>query len=197
AKPAPVPAKIIVRIDWDAFIRGWPTDGEVSEIAGLGPVPVSLVRAMAQSGDAFLAAVVTHGIDVATVAHLGRRPTAYQTSALQWRDPLCTVQGCHNHWRLETDHRDDWADTKITALWALDRCCDHHHDLKTYKGWALVPGTGKRPMIPPGHPGHPDHPQRPTHQTATTISGIALARAGAHHRTFAVRRTRRGLTAGR
>ncbi|MDP9389395.1 MAG: hypothetical protein M3Q48_16140, partial [Actinomycetota bacterium] len=44
AKPAvakpPSPAKVLVHIDWDAFIRGWPIDGEVCEIAGLGPVPV-------------------------------------------------------------------------------------------------------------------------------------------------------------
>ncbi|MGQ0520445.1 MAG: hypothetical protein ACT4PX_04725, partial [Actinomycetota bacterium] len=67
--------KVLVRIDWDALVRGWPIEGEVCEIAGLGPVAVSVVRAMIESGDAFLAAVVTKGVDVATVAHLGRRPS--------------------------------------------------------------------------------------------------------------------------
>jgi hypothetical protein len=149
--------KIIVRIDWDAFVRGWPADGEMCEIAGLGPIPVSLVREMAASGDPFLAAVVTRGTDVATVAHLGRRATAAQRTALQWREPTCDVEGCASTW-LEIDHRDDWAATRITALWLTDRKCGHHHDLKTYHGWASVPGVGKRPFVPPGHPDHPGHP---------------------------------------
>ena len=57
----PIPAKVIVRIDWDALVRGWPIEDEVSEIAGVGPVPVSVVRAMIESGDAFLAAADHQG----------------------------------------------------------------------------------------------------------------------------------------
>jgi hypothetical protein len=162
ARRRPVPAKVIVRIDWDALVRGWPTDGETCEIAGLGPIPVTLVRDMVASGDSFLAAVVTRGVDVATVAHLGRRATAHQYTALQWRDPMCDVEGCANTWRLEVDHRLDWAATKITALWLLNRKCDHHHDLKTRHGWASVPGVGKRAFVPPGHPQHPGDPDDDT-----------------------------------
>jgi hypothetical protein len=147
--------KIFVRIDWDAWVRGWPADGETCEISGLGPIPVSLVWAMADSGDPFLAAVVTRGIDVATVAHLGRRATTHQRTALQWREPTCDVEGCTSTW-LEVDHRDDWADTKVTAYRLLDRKCGHHHDLKTYHGWASTPGVGKRLFVPPGHPDHPN-----------------------------------------
>jgi hypothetical protein len=115
---------------------------------------------MASSGDAFLAAVVTKGIDVAAVAHLGRRASAHQYTALQWRDPICDVEGCGNAWRLEVDHRADWAGTKVTALWLLDRYCGHHHDLKTYHGWASVAGVGKRRFVPPGHPDHPGDASR-------------------------------------
>jgi hypothetical protein len=32
--------------------------------------------------------------------------------------------------------------------------------LKTHHGWALVPGTGKRDMVPPDHPSHPHHHTR-------------------------------------
>ncbi len=152
---APVPAKIIVRIDWDAFVRGYPIDGEVSEIAGLGPVPVSLVRSMAQSGDAFLAAVVTKGTDVATVVHLGRRPTAAQRTALEWFGLTCSREGCDRS-DVEIDHRFDFSKFKITALWLLDPLCGHDHWLKTVRGWALVRGVGKREMVPPGHPDHPN-----------------------------------------
>ena len=154
ARP-PRPAKVICRIDWDALVRGWPIDGEVCEIAGLGPVAVAAVRAMVTSGDAFLAAVVTKGTDVVNVAHLGRRPTAHQQTALEWRSPECTTLGCNTTVRLENDHRKDWADTKVTLLSLLDRCCGHCHDRKTYQGWAYVEGTGKRPMVPPEDPRHP------------------------------------------
>jgi hypothetical protein len=37
----------------------------------------------------------------------------------------------------------------------LDRLCVHHHRLKTHNGWALIAGSGKRPMVPPSDPQHP------------------------------------------
>jgi hypothetical protein len=148
--------KVIVRIDWDALLRGYPIDGEVSEVAGIGPVPVSLVRSMIDSGDAFLAAVVTKGHDVLNVAHLGRRANVFQQTALDWLQPTCTTEGCNAVAQLQIDHRHDWADTKITLLAWLDRLCKHHHDRKTRDGWMLVDGHGKRPMVPPDDPRHPN-----------------------------------------
>lgn len=155
-RPA-VPAKMVVRIDWDALVRGWPAEAEVCEIARLGPVAVSAVEAMMGSGNAFLAAVVTKGKDVVNVAHLGRRASAHQRTALEWLHPRCAAEGCNAAVRLETDHRLDWAASKITLLSLLDHLCGHHHDLKTYKGWALVAGSGRRPMVAPGDPLHPRH----------------------------------------
>jgi hypothetical protein len=157
-----VPAEDLVPDRGAEHVRGWPAGGEVCEIAGVGPVPVSAVRAMVASGDAFLAAVVTKGTDVVNVAHLGRRPSAAQCSGLDWLSPTCSVSGCNASVRLEADHRKDWADTRITllALLALlpllDRLCRNHHRLKTIKGWALVAGTGKRPMVAPDDPRHPE-----------------------------------------
>ena len=51
----------------------------------------------------------------------------------------------------------------IVPAWdaALDPLCDPDHDLKTYEGWALVEGKGKRPMVPPDDPRHPRFTQRP------------------------------------
>ena len=112
---------------------------------------------MVASGDAFLAAVVTKGVDVASVVHLGRRPTVYQSTALDWLAPTCTTEGCNGAVRLETDHRVDWAKTRVTLLRWLERHCEHCHDNKTRHGWALVDGHGKRPMVPPDDPRHPRH----------------------------------------
>lgn len=155
-----VPVKIIARVDWDSLVRGFPAEGEICEIAGIGPVPVSVVRGMLATGDPFLAAVVTKGVDVVNVAHLGRRATAHQVSALEWRDPECPALGCNNTAYLEIDHTEDWASTRITLLGLLGRPCTHHHDLKTRHGWAFVPGVGKRPMVPPGDPRHPKYGAR-------------------------------------
>lgn len=151
----PTPTKVIVRIDWEALRRGFARSDEVCEIAGLGPVPVSIVEAMMASGDAFLAAVVTKGVDVHAVAHLGRQATAYQRTGLEWMDVRCTVSTCECRSHLEIDHRDDWAATYRTHLRALDWLCSYHHGKKTRENWALAEGKGRRPMVPPGHPLHP------------------------------------------
>ena len=145
-------AKIIVRVDHAALRRGAVAPGEVCEIAGIGPIPVSVVRSWI-ANDAFLAAIVTDGVDIRNVVHLGRKATALQRSALEWLAPVCCVEGCSTSVRLEIDHRDDWAATRSTTLDALDRLCAHHHALKTRHGYQLAPGTGKRPMLPPGDPG--------------------------------------------
>jgi hypothetical protein len=167
-RPVPRAAKVIVRVDLDALLRGYPMGGETCEIAGYGPVPTQAVRDMIATGDAFLAAVATTGVDVINVAHLGRKPTAHQRSALEWSDPRCRAQGCDRTVGLEIDHRVDWADTKLTLLGWLDWLCTHHQ-LKTSQGWQLVDGTGIRPMVAPDDP--PPPPSRTNRTGAMTTSG--------------------------
>jgi hypothetical protein len=153
--------KVIVRVDWDALTRGRVHDGELCEIAGVGPVPVTWVRDLLATGDPFVTAILTKGVDVCTVAHLGRKPTAFQKTALQWLMPTCTVAGCNNTENIEYDHRDDWAKTHRTPTDGLDGLCPPDHDLKTHHGWSLVEGTGKRAFVPPGHPDHPNNKHGP------------------------------------
>ena len=155
ARPAGARAKIIVRVDLDALLRGYLARGEVCELAGFGPVAVSAVRDLLDSGDPFLAAVVTKGQEVAGVAHLGRRPTAAQQTALEWLYPTCAVEGCSSIAWLENDHRIDWAKSRVTVLDLLDRLCSHHHDLKSLDGWGLVEGRGKRAFVPRDDRRHP------------------------------------------
>lgn len=148
---------VLVRVDLDRLL-GAPAHGaSVCEIAGYGPVALSAVRDLLATGDPFLAAIVTKGEAITGVAHLGRRPTAHQRSALEWLYPTCGVRGCSTLSRLEIDHRDDWSKTHLTVLDLLDRLCDHHHRLKTHHSWALVEGTGKRPFVPPDDRRHPRH----------------------------------------
>jgi hypothetical protein len=119
------------------------------------------VRDLIDTGDPFLAAVVTKGERVVGVAHLGRRPTAAQQTALEWLYPTCAAQGCGAVAFLEFDHRVDWARSHVTVLDLLDRLCSHHHDLKTIDGWALVAGRGKRPFVPSEDPRHPRNAHAP------------------------------------
>ena len=165
-RPGPGRAKLIVRIDLAALVRGRPLDGELCEICGFGPVAVSAVRELLDTGDPFLAAVVTRGQAVAGVAHLGRRPRAAQQTALEWLYPTCAVEGCSASTWLENDHRVDWATSGLTVLDLLDRLCSHHHDRKTLDGWGLVEGRGKRPFVAPDDPRHPRHASAPSEAAA-------------------------------
>ncbi len=148
----------IIRVDLEALRRGITEQGETCEIAGLGPIPVATARDLL--GDAALHLVITRGVDVANVTSLSRSPSMAMRIALHWLQPTCSVAGC-NRPATEIDHRHEHARGGPTTLANLDRYCDHHHDLKTYKGWVLVPGTGRRPMVPPDNPLHPDFPGRP------------------------------------
>ncbi|MEX2294140.1 MAG: DUF222 domain-containing protein [Acidimicrobiales bacterium] len=132
--PVPVgaDAKIIVRVDLPALLRGRALAGETCEIAGLGPIPVSIVQEWMDN--AFLAAVVTKGTEITKVVHLGRRFTSEQRTALQWRDPVCARKGCDNRLGLQYDHFEDWAHTHTTRVDAARRFCPPCHRLKT-TGW--------------------------------------------------------------
>jgi hypothetical protein len=153
-------AKVLIRVDLEALLRGRPAGEEVCEIAGYGPVPVSVLEELLARGDTFWAAVITRGQAICGVAHLGRRPTAFQRSALEWLYPTCAREGCSAR-VVQWDHRVDWSKTHITVFGLLDGLCPHDHALKTREGWALVEGMGKRAFVPPDDPRHPENANAP------------------------------------
>ncbi|MGH9028233.1 MAG: DUF222 domain-containing protein, partial [Acidimicrobiales bacterium] len=55
------PVKLLVRIDYDTFLRGVPVEGETCELVGYGPVSVSAIRELIETGDPFVAAILTRG----------------------------------------------------------------------------------------------------------------------------------------
>jgi hypothetical protein len=166
----------LLRVDVAALRRGGVAGAELCEIAGVGPVPVSVAQKLL--GEAVLKLVITRGVDVANVTHLGRGPTAAQRIALAWSSPGCTVEGCWRT-RIEYDHREPWSRTRRTRLNELDPLCEFHHDLKTRHGWALVPGHGKRAMVPPGDPRHPRHQRKLCARTDRGAGGRAPSRVRA------------------
>ena len=149
---------MLLRVDLQALQRGVVDGDELCEIPGVGPIAVSAARDLL--GESVLKLVITRGVDVVNVTHLGRGPTDAQKVALLFRQPLCTVEGCYRT-RCENDHRHDYAHTRHTRVDECDPLCKPHHDRKTHQGWALVDGTGKRAMVPPHDPRHPDHNKRP------------------------------------
>jgi hypothetical protein len=154
--------EVMVRVDQAALLRGYALGGEACELPGFGTVTPQAVLDMIDTGDPFLKAIATKGKDVIGVAHLGRRPTAHQQTALDWLFPTCGAEGCGTRAGfLQTDHREDWAKTRVTMFDLLDRLCPHHHRLKTHQGWALAQGRGKRPFVPPGDPRHPGRAGQP------------------------------------
>jgi len=150
-KPVSGPrAMVHVRVDHEALLRGHTETGEVSEVPGVGPIPVATARAWA--GDAVLKALVTNGVDVVAVAHAGRSVTAAQRAALEERDPTCVVPGCTVNTGLEIDQVDGWAVTGTTTLERLARLCRWHHHLKTHCGYRLDGGAGNWHLVAPDHP---------------------------------------------
>ena len=156
-KLAGSPIRVMIRVDLDALLRGVALDGELCEIAGYGPVPVSVVEELLATENPFIIGILTKGQTLAGVYHHGRHPNAYQRSALDFLYPTCAAEGCSSRNGLQYDHRHDYAKTHFTAFDLLDRLCGHHHRKKTHHGWALIEGKGKRAFVPPHDPRHPHH----------------------------------------
>jgi hypothetical protein len=156
-KPKRTPAKnlAILRIDYETLVRGAVEGEEMCEIRGLGPIPVRIARDLL--GDAILKLVITKGVDVVSVTHLGRSATMAQQVALWWQSHMCTRDTCTRAQRLQNDHGPEWRTTKHTRLSELDPVCGPDHDLKTNHGWDFVNGKGRRAMVPPDDPRHPKY----------------------------------------
>jgi hypothetical protein len=131
-----------LRVDAAALRRGSLEDGDVCEIPGLGPVSLEAARSLLP--DSWLKIVITDGVDVKNVTHLGRTVPAALATALIERDPVCVVPGCDSALNLDVDHYQiDWSKDGATELWNLARLCTHHHALKTYRGFSLSGGPGE------------------------------------------------------
>lgn len=160
-KLAGSPMKAMIRIDFSTFFRGVALEGELCEIVGYGPVPVSVVKALIETENPILVGLATNANQLLGVWHQKRRPKAHERDALDFLYTTCAVAGCSARVGLQYDHRVDWSKTYITAFDFMDRLCHFHHQQKTTKNWALVDGMGKRAFVPPDDARHPCHgPER-------------------------------------
>ncbi len=141
-------ATVHLRVDLDALRRGSLSDGEVCEIPGVGPVSVDTAKEL--MGDAITQLVITDGVDVTTICHLGRSIPSPLRTALVDRDQTCVVPGCDVRQGLEIDHwAVSFADGGPASLENLARLCGHHHHLRTHRGFQLLGGPGRWRWRPP------------------------------------------------
>jgi hypothetical protein len=147
AQPSGPGAVVHVVVDYDALVRGHTVAGETCEIPGIGPIPVTLAQQMSE--DAILKVLVTHGVDVVTVAHAGYTIPAHLRSALDVRDPKCIVPHCDMTRNLQKDHRNAYGRTRVTKLDDLAHLCRWHHYQKTFLGYTYRGGPGTWEWLPP------------------------------------------------
>jgi len=125
-----------IRVDIDALKRGHTEHGEVCEIAGVGPIPVAI--ATEYLGEAFLKLLIVDGVDIKTVAHMGRAIPAPLRTAVEERDRVCQVPTCDMSLGLEIDHIVPFAEGGPASLENLVRLCKRHHLQKTHDGYRLI-----------------------------------------------------------
>jgi HNH endonuclease len=129
-------AVINIRVDIDALKRGRTEHGEVCEIPGVGPIPVA--TATEYLGEAFIKLLVLDGVEIKTVAHMGRHIPAPLRTAVEERDRVCQVPTCDMAMGLEMDHIVPFAEGGPASLENLVRLCKRHHLQKTHDGYRLI-----------------------------------------------------------
>lgn len=139
---------VVLHVQLEALRRGVLEDGEICEIPGVGAVSLAAARHL--MGEAFLRLVISDGVSVSTVLHMGRTIPAHVATALESRDRTCVVPGCCVAVGLEIDHwKIPFAQGGPSELWNLCRLCRRHHRLKTFENYELLGGPGKWEWRPP------------------------------------------------
>jgi hypothetical protein len=124
--------KVVVVVDLEALLRGHTEADEMCEIRGVGPVPVDAARRLL--GDAALAIVIKHGVNVMNVTHLGRNLTAHQQTVVEWWGLQCEVKGCDCRDFVDGHHVFEYVRSGHTRLDELRVYCKHHHRAE-HTGW--------------------------------------------------------------
>jgi hypothetical protein len=143
---------IEVRLDASeaALERGYVEPGERCELAGIGPIPVTIARSLLS--DARITVMTRDGTELAPPT---RTIPAKLRRKLERLYPTCANATCGNDQRLEIDHIRPFADGGPTDEHNCWRLCPHCHDLKTYYGWTVVGEPGTRQLIAPDDPDPP------------------------------------------
>jgi hypothetical protein len=126
---------VIVHVAYEALLRNALADGDVCEIAGIGPVPLDVAQSLAS--DSILRVLVTKGGQPMAVTPGVRTIPQALRLLLEARDRTCVVPGCDVSRGLQVDHRKPFAQLGPTDLDNCGLLCKLHHDMKTYLGYRL------------------------------------------------------------
>ena len=140
---------INLRVDSSAWARGRTEAGEICEIDGAGPIPVSVAERLAEGR---VNPVDLDSADVVSISTTSRYIPAPLRRALIVRDPTCVIAGCYERDDLEIDHVVEREQGGPTSLANLCRLCRYHHGLKTHRRWKLIGRGNSRYLLPPDDP---------------------------------------------
>ncbi len=168
---------MLVRADLAALRRGSLGPGEICEIPGVGPIPLS--KAQELLGESLCYLVITDGVDVTTITRMGRSIPWALKVALCERDQTCVVPDCDVRKGLEFDHwKIDYKDGGRVSLDNLARLCHFHHYQRTYQDFVLSGGTGHWRFDPPARPKPPPARTRRARGPTTGANGRRRAPPG-------------------
>jgi hypothetical protein len=131
-------------------------DEQGGELAGHGPIPAALARALAFDPTGTWRRLVTddHGHYLRAGAH-SYRPAAALERHVRLRDQTCRFAGCRTgSEHAEIDHIVAWADGGLTTTPEnLQALCPNHHHLKHKTKWQVTrcPDASTRWISPAGH----------------------------------------------
>jgi len=129
-----------LRVDAAALRRASLEEGDVCEVPGVGTVSLAAARSIL--ADSVIEVVMADGVDVTTIAHVGRDVSGAVETALAERDPVCVVPRCDQAHDLEVVEV-RFQDGGPSGLANLARLCGHHHRLKTYYDYTLTGSPGQ------------------------------------------------------
>ncbi len=109
---------------------------DVAEIAGVGPVPVEVVRRLACDANVDLAVEDRDG-SILDQGRVRRDPTPVQRVEIDRRDKGCRFPGCSYTEFTNVHHIEHWADGGLTNLDNLVTLCRRHHRAVHEFGWSL------------------------------------------------------------
>jgi hypothetical protein len=137
-----------VRVDIRPLLTGKSEPGDICEIPGVGPVPVSHARQVLSHG--LLELVLHDGKDVHTIVTRTRHVPEALRIAIEERDQTCKVRGCDCTDHLQRHHVEEYAQHHITSYKVLGRVCPEHHDLITHRRYTIeVHDDGTWSLHPP------------------------------------------------
>lgn len=115
-------------------------DNKPAELAGHGPIPAALARAIAADPTGTWRRLLTD--EQGTLIDYGRRcyrPPKALAQFVRARDRECQFPGCHRgSSTCEIDHRLAWADGGATNADNLICLCARHHHAKHEGGWTVA-----------------------------------------------------------